>query len=87
MHVSVITVGMPKMRVTLLVLRFRRIASVQCRPVRMLLHPELFYAFKITRAALCRLITQFDTFPRDFVDRPALRCQHRISFPIHRVRA
>jgi hypothetical protein len=63
MRVAMIVVAVAEMGVTLnvLLLRSEVIAARVSRPMRILVHLELFYALGPASAALCALITQFDT--------------------------
>ena len=88
MVMRVVPMGVPTMRVAqvrVLVCGFRRIAG-GCRFVSLLLHPEIFYAFKRRCAALLAALLRSLTLRYfDFVDAPQLHCQHQTSFQIARV--
>jgi len=79
MCVAMIVMAVAEMGVTLsvLLLRSEGIAARVSLPMRILVHLELFYALGPASAALCALITQFDTSRLDFVDAPRLHCQHK----------
>src|SRR6266851_1757760 len=66
MRVAMIVMAVAEMGVTLsvLLLRSEGIAARVSRPMRILVHLELFYALGPASAALCALITQFDTSPQ-----------------------
>jgi hypothetical protein len=57
-----------------------------CQSVSLLLHPEIFYAFKTSCAALLAALLRSLTLRYfEFVDAPQLHCQHQTSFKIARV--
>jgi hypothetical protein len=63
MRVAIIVVAVVELGVTVnvLLLRCEGIAVRVSRSMRMLVHPELFYALGAASAARSALITQFDT--------------------------
>jgi hypothetical protein len=62
MRLAMVVVGVAELgTLNVLLLRSEGIAARVSRPMRMLLHLELFYALASASAALCALITQFDT--------------------------